>query len=95
MFDPDFSRMSISINKKMRVFAQKLHEGLDFEPVKVANTIVKSFRVLVDGECVYETDNNYHALVKLPLSAKGTSVTLELLETWGSEKIPVYACEVM
>lgn len=95
MFDRDFSRMSISKNKKMRVFTQRCNLGLDFSPVKVASTLVKSFEVLVDGKTVYETDNNYTALVRIPLNGiKGSSVTVKFKETNGVEEIHVFSCDI-
>ena len=94
LFDRDYSRESITPNRKMRVFAQKLNVGKDFEPVKVPATLVKSFRVLLDGKTVYETDNNYYSLFRLPLAATGKTVTVEFLETWGAEEIRLFACDV-
>ena len=56
-FDPDFERMSIFVNKKMRVFAMKLHTGKDFAPVHVASTLVKSFAVYGDGKLITRVDH--------------------------------------
>lgn len=92
-FDPDLERLSVSPNKKMRVFAQRLHTGLDFVPVKVANTIVKNFAVYADGKKVYETDNNYNSLVRIPLNVSAKKLTVKFNETWGHDKINVYACD--
>lgn len=62
-FAPDDKRMSVSSHWKMRTFAQKLYRGLDFEPVKMPATIVKSFAVYADDlrlyinlEVAYEID---------------------------------------
>ncbi len=92
--DPDFSRESISPNRKMRVFTQKLHRGLDFVPVKVAKTIVKEFCVYADGEMIYENKNNYHALVRVPLNCSAKSITVQFKETWGTEDIRIFACDL-
>lgn len=35
VFDPDFQRRSVTPNLKMRVFAQRIHTGRDFVPLKV------------------------------------------------------------
>lgn len=51
----------------MQWFAQKLHQGSDFVPMKVANTIVRDFEVYADGELVYKDNNNYHSLVKVKI----------------------------
>ena len=92
-FDLDFGHKSISPNKKITWFAQKLHQGLDFESVKVAKTIVKSFEVYADGEKVFETDNNYYSLVKIPLNLKTEKITVKFNETHGEEKVNIFACD--
>ena len=92
-FDLDFGHMSVSSNMKMRVFAQKLHQGLDFEPVKTAATIVKKFSVIADGEIVFETSCNYHSLVKIPVKRKAKKISVKFDETYGSEKVNIFACD--
>lgn len=92
-FDLDFGHKSISPNKKITWFAQKLHQGLDFESVKVVKTIVKSFVVYADGEKVFETDNNYYSLVKIPLNLKTEKITVKFNETHGEEKVNIFACD--
>ena len=94
MFDPDFSRMSISKNVKMRTFAQRSSIGLDFDGVHIAKTLVKSFEVYMDGEKVYATDNNYHSLVRLPLNGTASKLTVKFTETRGEEKVHVFSCDV-
>ena len=92
-FDLDFSKRSVSVNEKMRVFPQKLHQGLDFKPVKVAATIVKNFEIYGDGEKIYETDNNYYSLVKIPVNGEYKNITVKFNETWGADKINIFACD--
>ncbi len=92
-FDLDYERLSVSPNMKMRWFAQKLNRGLDFEPVKVPNTIVKKFRVLADGKEVYSTDNNYNSLVKIPVNASANRLEIYFDETWGSDRVNIFACD--
>ena len=94
-FDPDFERMSISDNKKMRVFAMKLHTGKDFVPVRVADTIVKSFAVYADGNEIYRTDNNYLSLVKIPLDINAKEIRIEWIETRGAEKVHLFSADFL
>ena len=77
----------------MQWFAQKLHQGLVFVPMKVANTIVKSFEVYADGSLIYKTDNNYHSLVKVNINKDVKNVLIKFNDTWGYEKINIYACD--
>ncbi len=94
MFDMDFSRKSISPNKKMRVFAQKCNEGKDFVPLKVAATMVKSFEVYADGNKIYQTDKNHVALFRLPLNIKAKKLNIHFTQTWGENFVNLYSCEV-
>ncbi len=93
-FDLDYTRQSVSPNRKMQWFAQKLHTGRDFVPMKVADTIVKSFSVYADGACVYQTDNNYHSLVKVPIDRTVRELTVRFDDTWGADEIHLFACDL-
>lgn len=93
-FDPDYSRGSITPNRKMQIFAQKLHTGKDFVPVKVANTIVKKFTVEADGKEVYKSVNNYHALITVPLHITVRELKITFHETWGNDEIHIFACDL-
>jgi hypothetical protein len=78
----------------MQVFPMKLNEGADFVPVKVAETLVKAFEVYADGEKVFETTNNYNALVKVPLSVKAKTLEVKFTETWGKDTVHLFACDI-
>ncbi|MBQ4119922.1 MAG: FAD-dependent oxidoreductase [Clostridia bacterium] len=93
-FDLDYLRKSVSPNWKMQVFAQKLHTGRDFVPMKVAKTIVREFEVYADGELIYKTDNNYYSLVKIPINKRLTSLTVKFLKTWGAEQVNLFSCDL-
>ncbi|MBE6553557.1 MAG: FAD-dependent oxidoreductase, partial [Ruminococcaceae bacterium] len=92
-FDPDYSRMSISVNKKMRVFAMKLHTGKDFEPVRVANTIAKGFAVYADGKEIMRQEDNFLSLVKIPLHCRAERIRIEWLSTHGAEDVHLFAAD--
>ena len=94
-FDPDFSRMSISDNWKMRLFAMKLHTGKDFAPVRVAATIVKDFIVYADGKEVARIENNYLSLVKVPLHIQAKEITVKWLATNGAEKVHLFSADLL
>ncbi len=94
VFDPDFTRETITPNRKMQVFAQRLHTGFDFVPVKVAATLVRRFTVLADGVEVAAVGENYHSLVKLPLNVTAKTLTVRFEETWGAASVRLYACDV-
>lgn len=94
LFDPDFSRKSVSENKKMRVFAQRAMRGLDFVPMKVARTLVKRFEIEVDGRKVAGYENWHNSLFRLPLDTEGRRITVRFLETWGADDVHVFSCDV-
>ena len=93
-FDLDFGHESVSPNKKMTWFAQKLNEGLDFVPVKVAKTIVKEFSVYADGKLIYETSENHYSFVRIPLNVNAKEITVKFTDTWGEEKVNIFACDL-
>ncbi len=92
-FDPDYSRMSISDNKKMRVFAMKLHTGKDFRPVRVASTIARGFAVYADGVEIFREENNYLSLVKIPLNCRARELRVEWLSTNGAPDVHLFAAD--
>ena len=94
LFDPDFSRESVSVNRKMRVFAQTCNVGLDFEPMKVAATLVKRFEVAVDGEVVFSADRWHNARFSLPIGKTLRKLSVRFLETWGCERVRIYSCDI-
>ena len=93
-FDPDFTRKSISENKKMRVFTMKLHTGLDFKPVKVASSLVKDFVIYVDGKEFKRVENNFHRLVNIPLNVNAQSISIKWLATNGREKVRLFSVDI-
>ena len=92
-FDLDYKRESVSPNMKMQWFAQKLHQGKDFVPMKVANTIVRDFEVYADDELVCKDSNNYYSLVKVKIDKDGKKISIKFNDTWGAEKVNIYACD--
>jgi len=94
-FDPDFSRLSVSKDFKVRMYATKVHTSADFEPVKVPNTIVKRFSVYADGKLVWHTDDNYFSLVKIPLDVEAKELRIEWLATNGAEKVHLYSADIL
>lgn len=94
VFDPDFSRESVSVNKKMRVFAQRSSVGLDFRPMKVAKTLVKSFEVYADGKLIFADGENFLSLRRLPLDVKARKITVRFLSTWGEDDVHIFSADV-
>ena len=94
-FDPDFERMSISDNKKMRVFAMKLHTGKDFVPVRVAATIVKDFDIYADGKLLRSIRGNYLSLRRIALDVCAKEIGVKWIATNGAEKIHLFSVDIV
>ena len=94
-FDPDFSRTSITKDFKVRKYATKIHTSGDFEPVKVANTIVKDFVVYADGKAIFMAKDNYFSLVKIPLDLEAKELRIEWIATNGAEKVHLYSADIL
>lgn len=94
-FDLDFGHMSVSPNRKMRVFAMKINTGKDFVPVKVAATIVKGFAIRADGKEVYRTEENYLSHVRVPLSVCAKTLEIEWLATNGAPEVRLFGLDIL
>ena len=92
--DPDYSRLSVSPNKKMQVFAQALNRDLDFAYVKTPATIVRSFRVLSDGNEIYATGCSYRSFLRIPLSVTAKEIAVEFSETRGADEVRLFSCDL-
>ena len=93
--DPDFGRKSISDNKKMRIYAMKLHTGKDFKPVRVASTLPKRFAVYADGKKVWSCEDNFHALVRIPLNITAGELRVEWLEGRSGDSFRLYSADIL
>ena len=93
VLDPDYSRMSISENAKMRIFCMKLHTGKDFRPVQVAETLAKELAVYADGKEVFRVRDNFHALLKIPLQITARELRLELISTNGADSVKFFSVD--
>ena len=79
----------------MRIYAMKLHTGKDFTDVRVANTLVKDFKVYADGKEILSVTNNFKRLINLPLNVTAKNVTIKWLATNGCEKVILYSADLL
>ncbi len=93
VFDRDYSRESVTPNRKMQVYAMKLHTGSDFVPVRDAATTVKGFCVLADGKEIYRDEENFLSLRKIPLNVSASKIEIKWLATNGSERVHLYSAD--
>ena len=67
--------------------------GKDFEPVRVASTIVRGFAVYADGCEIMREENNYLSLVKIPLHLTAREIRVEWLSTNGAPDVHLFAAD--
>ena len=90
--DQDFDRDRVSKFRVTKRYAQKIHQGLDFEPVNMSPTIVKSIDIYADDQ-KYEIRDNYHSLIKLPINKTVRSIKVIFNETYGDDFVKLYSCD--
>ena len=57
--------------------------------------LVKSFDVLADGNVIYSEDNNYSALVRIPLEGvEASNITVRFKSTNGSDDVHIFSCDI-
>lgn len=95
VFDPDFSRKSLSPHVKMQLFAARCNIGADYVGIVPAATLVKSFEVIADGETVFSTDTNHRALVFVDVKREVSRLELIFTSTWGSETAHLFSVDIM
>ena len=94
VLDPDFSRESISVQSRYQKFAMRTHIDENTH-VAMPATLLKSCTITartVDGEVSWKLENNRQSLLRIPLPAGTTSVTLSDLTSWG-ETIGLFSCD--
>ncbi len=94
VFDPDFSRKSLSPHAKMQLFAARCNIGRDFAPMKIAETLVKSFEVSADGEKIFSTNENHLALVKIKIGRSLKELKIVFTATHGCRTAHVFSCDM-
>jgi hypothetical protein len=88
-FDSDLNRTSLMPS----------NYPLDMPARVVPETITKRFRVeALDGNGTVissqEIDNNYQRLVRTPVGKRAHAVRVTFEETWGTDTVHVFACDV-
>lgn len=94
VFDPDYSRESISSVRRLKKFAQLVHRSLDFEPLNMPATLVSHFAIYADDVLVHEEKDNHKTLVCIPIKKNVCKISVRFHDTWGKEVIHVFSCDV-
>ena len=97
--DPDFSRESISTNRKFQTFAMRAQIFRDAKPLNMPAPLLKEARLrctLQDGrEEILSLEKNRRALIRLPLPDGTVRLTLESLTPWGGESVGLYGVDII
>ena len=72
---------------------------IDQEPLRVPESMVKSFRVETMDEnnnwkVVFSEDNNYQRLVRVPLNVETTAIRIVPETTWGADRAHLFAFDI-
>ncbi len=97
--DADFSRESISMNRKYQQFSNRAHVFKDEPPLNMPAPLLKSVRircVLADGNArEFALDNNRQALLRFSLPEGTRAVTLEALSSWGEQGVGLFSLDIL
>ena len=99
VFDTDFSRESISTNRKYQTFAMRANIFADTQPLRMPANLLKSCEVVFtsqDGSVtVQRIENNRQAHRILPLPDGTSCVTLRGMTAWAGSSVGLYACDII
>ncbi len=101
VFDSDLNRDTWeNQNWIIKDYPMKCNVFLNENPVTVPKTIVKEFQVDIQNEtgtweCVYAEENNYQRQRIIEIRQKVKQIRCTLKDTWGFEKIRIYAVEAL
>ena len=99
VFDSDLNRENTPGSADARVRNMIANRPLSFRETGVPYTMVKSFSIEVQDESgcwdtVFQTSNNYHRLVTVPVARRASTIRLTPLDTWGARLCHVFSFDV-
>jgi len=100
VFDSDFARATLQgVRQAHKTFPMACNIFLHDQAVFVPKTLVRAFEILGDtGDGtwieVFREANNYQRLVKIELSGTYKRLKLVPRETWGSERVRIFAVDI-
>ena len=99
VFDSDLNRENTPGSADARARNMIANRPLSFRETGVPYTMVKSFSIEVQDESgcwdtVFQTSNNYHRLVTVPVARHASAIRLTPLDTWGARLCHVFSFDV-
>ena len=99
VFDPDFSRDSITKFSRFQLFAMRSHVGKDFIPVSMPMNLGREFIVEVERsagkwEQVAHCTENHKDLWRLKINEEVLGIKITFVKSWSESTTNIYACEV-
>ncbi len=79
---------------KIKKFAARLHRFCNDKPVEVYPGMIKSFAVFADGKKVFEDDDNYLALRKIPLNLEAKKLEIKWLKMRSGKTARIFAVDL-
>ena len=68
---------------------------LDYEPLAVPETMVKSYHITSNGVEIFRKDNNCQRLNVIPVDLCCSDITLHIDSTWGKEEVLLFSFDVI
>ena len=97
--DPDFSRETITTNRKFQYFAMRAQIFRDASPLNMPAPLLRSACVrcvLEDGsERLTFIENNRRAMLRIPLPDGAVRIFVEKLVPWGGEQVGLYGVDLV
>ena len=97
VLDPDFSRESISDDKRYRTFAMRTHVDWPEKTVSMPANLMRSCTLTAvnaqGGETVIPMENNRRVVLHIALPEDTVAVRLTELVSWGGEEVRLFSAD--
>ena len=92
VFDSDLDRVTLTGGiSEINDCPTVCNRPCNMTPYTFPATMTKAFEIMVDGEVVYEANDNCQRLVKIKVGRTCTGLAIRPTETYGSEKAHVFS----
>jgi hypothetical protein len=99
VFDPDYSRQSITPFVRIQKFAMRSHIGQDFQLLRMPAAMARRFTVEVDNgngqyRPIHRSEANHRDLFTLPVNEEITRMRIVFESAWSADSISIFACDL-
>ena len=92
IFDSDLNRETVTGGiPQVKDCPTICNHPLNMTPFTFPATMTKAFKLIADGEIIYETASNHHRLVRIGINKSVKTIELQPTETYGSDKVHIFS----